>query len=226
MGMNTGRLARLVEDANNHDEHDEQINELFGWLKKKMTIQMEPEVQKKYDEIIADLKNQIGGVEMMPAGMKSGANMAQSMIEDAFKAVKELGLPEKDSKQIIKNLKDIIKKHSTSKYTKQALSKVKEEVETKSELTQLVEETNKQLVENADPTIQKVAEVIKSNPKAGLMGLRSHFEKIFKKKDIDFTMMGGAHFRIKHKGKTIIVVNKSNVDDADMIVGELAIGYL
>ena len=93
-------------------------------------------------------------------------------------------------------------------------------------LTELVESELAQLNESADPILQKVADVIKANPKAGLMGLRTPFEKIFKKKDIDFTMMGGAHFRIKHKGKTIIVVNKSNVDEADMIVGELAIGYM
>jgi hypothetical protein len=95
-------------------------------------------------------------------------------------------------------------------------------------LARLVEETNNQLEEGAvDPTLQKVADVIKANPKVGLMGLRSHFEGIFKKKDIDFSFVSGApHFLIKHKGKKIIVINKSNVDSADIIVGELAIGYL
>ena len=56
----------------------------------------------------------------------------------------------------------------------------------------LVEKT---LNEKSDPTLEKIADIIKANPNKGLMGLRPDLEKIFKKKDIDFTMMGGAHFR-------------------------------
>jgi hypothetical protein len=60
---------------------------------------------------------------------------------------------------------------------------------------------------------------------AKLMSLRKPLESIFPKKDVDFVLSPVAHFRIKYKGKTIILVNKKYADDAEEIVNDIAIGY-
>ena len=72
--------------------------------------------------------------------------------------------------------------------------------------------------------ISKVAEIA-GNLGAKLVDLRKPLETLFNKKDIDFVMSPIPHFRIKHKGKTIILVNKKYADDADEIVNNIAIGY-
>lgn len=77
--------------------------------------------------------------------------------------------------------------------------------------------------EGGDPEILKIKNLIVSGKK--LMDLRKPMENIFPKKDIDFAMEPVAHFRIKTKKGTLIIVNKKYADDSDMIVGELAIGY-
>jgi len=75
----------------------------------------------------------------------------------------------------------------------------------------------------SDPVIQQVGDAIKGK---SLMDLRPVLEKIFPKKDIDFTHVGASHFRIKYKGKTLMIVNKKYVDGKpELIVDELAIGY-
>lgn len=78
--------------------------------------------------------------------------------------------------------------------------------------------------EGSNPEITKVTELVKKSGQK-LVGLRKPLESIFKKKDIDFVMSPIPHFRIKSKGKTIILVNKKYADDAEDIVGEIAIGY-
>lgn len=77
--------------------------------------------------------------------------------------------------------------------------------------------------EATDPDIQKIANLITSGKK--LMDLRKPMENIFPKKNIDFAMEPVAHFRIKTKKGTLIIVNKKYADDSDMVVGDLAIGY-
>jgi hypothetical protein len=88
-------------------------------------------------------------------------------------------------------------------------------------LEKLLEKKNEEL----DDNISKVAAIIKSG--VSLMSMRSHLEKIFSKKDIDFAMGDGmpAHFRIKTKKGTLIIASKSVVDDPELVVGNLAVGY-
>jgi hypothetical protein len=74
-----------------------------------------------------------------------------------------------------------------------------------------------------DADVVKVAGIIKGG--VALMGLRTPLEGIFNKKDIDFVLSPVAHFRIKTKKGTLIIVNKKYADDAEEVVGELAIGY-
>jgi len=71
--------------------------------------------------------------------------------------------------------------------------------------------------------ISKIAEIIESGK--SLMDLRKPLESIFPAKDIDFVLSPVAHYRIKDGKKTLIIVNKKYADDAEQVVGELAIGY-
>ena len=74
-----------------------------------------------------------------------------------------------------------------------------------------------------DPILAKIGEIAKNTD---LMGMRSELEKIFKKKEIDFSFTGAAHYSIKPKGgKGIMIVNKKYVSGADLIVGDIAIGF-
>ena len=88
----------------------------------------------------------------------------------------------------------------------------------RSELKEIIREV---LNDATDPIITKVGEIAK---KYDLVAMRKPLEGIFKKKDIDFVMSPVAHFRIKHGGKTLVIVNKKYADDAELIVGEKAIG--
>lgn len=72
-----------------------------------------------------------------------------------------------------------------------------------------------------DEIFKKIEEEIKGK---SLMNLK--LETIFPKKDISFSFSPEAHYQIKYKGKTIVIVNKKYADDAELIVGEMAIGYL
>jgi len=81
---------------------------------------------------------------------------------------------------------------------------------------------NKLVTETADPIINKIGAIAKTT---SLVAMRKELEKIFKKRDIDFVMNPIAHFRIKSGGKTIMIVNKKYADNAELIVGDLAIGY-
>ena len=74
-----------------------------------------------------------------------------------------------------------------------------------------------------DPILKKIEEAIQGK---SLMSLRSVLEPMFGKRNVDFSHAGAAHFQIKHKGKKIIIVNKKYVDDAELVVGDLAIGYM
>ena len=76
--------------------------------------------------------------------------------------------------------------------------------------------------ESNDPIINKIGDIAKTTD---LMSMRKELEKIFKKKDIDFVTSPMAHFRIKSGGKTLIIVNKKYADNAELIVGDKAIGY-
>jgi len=70
--------------------------------------------------------------------------------------------------------------------------------------------------------MQKIGEVATGQK---LVGLRNRLETIFSPKSIDFVFDPIAHFRIKHGGRTIILVNKEYASDAELIVGDIAIGY-
>jgi len=92
----------------------------------------------------------------------------------------------------------------------------------RAEQSKLVDSILKQSV-SIDPIIQQVGDAIKGQ---SLMSLRPVLEKIFPKKDIDFSHVGASHFRIKYKGKILMIVNKKYVDGKpDLIVDNLAIGY-
>ena len=73
--------------------------------------------------------------------------------------------------------------------------------------------------------IEKVAKVITDNPSSALMGLRTHLETIFSKRDIDFSFDPVPHFRIKVHEGIILIVNKKYVDNPKTIIGEIAIDY-
>jgi len=75
---------------------------------------------------------------------------------------------------------------------------------------------------SSDPIIDKIGDIAKTTT---LMNMRKPLEKLFKMKDIDFALSPIAHFRIKHKGKMLIIVNKKYADDAELTVGNLSIGY-
>jgi len=104
-----------------------------------------------------------------------------------------------------------------------AKKKIKEGV-IRQEIREMIVEVleDKNINEATDPIIAKVGEIAKDN---ALMSMRKPLEAIFKKKDIDFVMSPVAHFRIKHGGKTLVIVNKKYADDAELVVGDKAIGY-
>lgn len=89
-------------------------------------------------------------------------------------------------------------------------------------MSTLIDRIDEKLNEGIDQTIQKVADAVKGKV---LMDMRKPLETIFKKKEIDFVLSPIAHYRIKFGGKTLILVNKKYADDAEIIVGETAIGY-
>lgn len=76
-----------------------------------------------------------------------------------------------------------------------------------------------------DADLEKVISIVKDNK---FLGIRDPLIKAgFKKVDFDYA--GGAHWAIKTKGgKTIVVINKSNVDVSpdDIVVGDFVVGYL
>jgi hypothetical protein len=76
-----------------------------------------------------------------------------------------------------------------------------------------------------DKALSSIAEKIKEK---NLVDLRPELEKMYDKSKIKFGFEGGAHFEIKDKGKTIIIINKNNVDagEKDIVVGNLVVGYL
>ena len=76
-----------------------------------------------------------------------------------------------------------------------------------------------------DVDLEKVKEIVKNGK---FLNLRSELEKAGFKK-VDFNYAGGAHWDFKGKaGKTIVIINKSNVDVSpnDIVVGNFVIGYL
>jgi len=75
-----------------------------------------------------------------------------------------------------------------------------------------------------DSILQKVADAIRYT--SAMMSMRKPLEKIFKKKDIDYSHSPFPHFMIKHGGKKIVIINKQYVTDPEVIVGEYAIGFL
>jgi len=82
---------------------------------------------------------------------------------------------------------------------------------------------NKYLTEASDPKLDAIAKAIKGK---SLMSLRDPLNKMFKKKDVDYVNSPMPMFIIKSGGKKIVIANKKYADDADMIVGDLAIGYM
>jgi hypothetical protein len=87
----------------------------------------------------------------------------------------------------------------------------------------ITEKIDMVLNEAVDADIAKIVKIIKSGVE--MMGMRTHLEGVFPKKAIDFSMSQPAHFRIKTKKGTLIIVNKKYADEAEEIVGDYAIGY-
>ncbi len=81
------------------------------------------------------------------------------------------------------------------------------------------------LMEASDKVLQQVASIIKG---INLVDMREPLEqsKMFKKKDIDFMLSPMPMFVIKYKGKKIGITNKKNADASDLVVGDIAIGYM
>ena len=81
------------------------------------------------------------------------------------------------------------------------------------------------LTEASDKVLQQVASIIKG---INLVDMREPLEqsKMFKKKDIDFMLSPIPMFVIKYKGKKIVIANKKNADASDLVVGDVAIGYM
>ena len=91
----------------------------------------------------------------------------------------------------------------------------------KSQLKKIIREEIQKLNEG-NAMIKHIADTIKGE---NLVDLRKPLESIFQKKEIDFTFSPVAHYRIKYKGKTIIIVNKKYANKAEEIVGSIAIGF-
>lgn len=89
----------------------------------------------------------------------------------------------------------------------------------------ITDKIDKYLNEATDKTISSIATIVKGKK---LVDLREPLEKsgLFKKKDIDFVLSPMPMFVIKSKGKKIIITSKKNTDDADIVVGDIAIGYM
>lgn len=96
----------------------------------------------------------------------------------------------------------------------------KETAMKKSELRKMIKE--ELMKEAVDPILQKIGDIAKNKD---LVSMRGDLEKIFGKKNVDFTFSGAPHFRIKYKNRIIVVVNKKYVDGAELIVGPVAIGF-
>jgi hypothetical protein len=77
-----------------------------------------------------------------------------------------------------------------------------------------------------DTALQSIADIVRNGVK--LVSMRPYLEKLFPKKDIDFSYEGAPHYTIKmgKTGKSIMIVNKKYVDDAELVVEDVAIGYL
>ena len=83
-------------------------------------------------------------------------------------------------------------------------------------------EEYKALTEAIDKEIQDIGDIINGKT---LMSIGTIIEKMFGKKNVIFAFSPVPHYRIKSKGKTIILVHKKYADKPDLIVGEIAIGY-
>lgn len=92
----------------------------------------------------------------------------------------------------------------------------------KSELRKIVREEIELLTEAPTPIISSIGKIADVR---NLVDMRKDLEKLFSKRDVDFAFSPVAHFRIKHGGKTIIIVNKKYADRPDLVVKNIAIGY-
>lgn len=77
----------------------------------------------------------------------------------------------------------------------------------------------------------KVVEVVRAQVAEGvaLVGFRPAFEKVFKKRDIDFQFApGGGYFVIAAEKRLIVVASKKVVEvgEEDIEVGPYAVGYI
>ena len=77
--------------------------------------------------------------------------------------------------------------------------------------------------EAADPILTKIGKIAKTKP---LVQMGDDLDALFGEKNVSASYSPQFHFRIKYKGKTIMVINKKYVDDAELIVSDKAIGYL
>lgn len=116
------KYVKLVESTK---EQKEQLDEIFGLFKKK--IKVPSDVQAKLDPVLDDLSSQLTGVENMPPMFTKTPDMARSMIQTAIEAIKAEAKDADLAKQIITDLKKLIKKGYKSKAVKTGLSLVKED---------------------------------------------------------------------------------------------------
>jgi len=81
--------------------------------------------------------------------------------------------------------------------------------------------------------LEKVVEIVKAQVAEGrgLVGFRPAFEKVFKKKDIDFAWGPAGHFiigAVKPGDLKVVVISKEAVEvgEGDVVVGPYAVGYI
>jgi len=80
---------------------------------------------------------------------------------------------------------------------------------------------------------EKVVKIVKAQVAEGkaLVDLRPAFEKVFKKKDIDFQFMPAGHFvigAVPPGHDKVVVISKSvvQVGDCDQVVGPYVVGFI
>lgn len=70
--------------------------------------------------------------------------------------------------------------------------------------------------------IRKIADAIQGKK---LIGLGKNLSSIYPAKDLYFSTSPVVHHRIKSGDRTIILVHKKYAEDAEIITGDIAIGY-
>jgi hypothetical protein len=93
---------------------------------------------------------------------------------------------------------------------------------TETKLRKLIREYLHQLNET-DSTLSFIGNIAKSK---SLMNMGDDLKSKFGKNNVDFSLRPEAHYTIKYKGKKIVIINKKYADGADLVVGQIAVGYM